>query len=40
VESARQIPNVKTWITSEYEHNGLRADGETILDKLIDLLRS
>lgn len=40
VESAQRIPNVKTWITSEYEHNGLRADGETILDKLIDLLRS
>lgn len=40
VESAQQIPSVKTWITSEYEHNGLRADGETILDKLIDLLQS
>ena len=40
VESAQQIPNVKTWITSEYEHNGLRADGETILEKLINLLRS
>lgn len=40
MESTKQIPNVKTWITSEYEHNGLRADGETILDKLIDLLRS
>jgi pimeloyl-ACP methyl ester carboxylesterase len=40
VESVQKIPNVKTWITSEYEHNGLRADGETILEKLINLLRS
>ena len=40
VESAQRIPNVKTWITSEYEHNGLHTDGETILDKLIRLLRS
>lgn len=40
LESAERIANVKTWITSEYEHNGLRADGETIMDKLIDLLRS
>jgi pimeloyl-ACP methyl ester carboxylesterase len=39
-ESVERIPNVRTWITSEYEHNGLRADGETIMEKLINLLRS
>lgn len=33
------VPNVKAWYTSEYEHCGLRADGETILSRLIDLAR-
>ena len=26
-------------MTSEYEHNGLRADGDRILGRLIDLAR-
>ena len=26
-------------MTSEYDHNGLRADGERILGRLIDLVR-
>ncbi len=34
-ETLAQIPNSKAWITNEYEHNGLRADGEKILDRLI-----
>ncbi|UJF20037.1 alpha/beta hydrolase [Vibrio sp. SS-MA-C1-2] len=34
-ETLTKIPNSKAWITNEYEHNGLRADGERILDKLI-----
>ncbi|KDM91558.1 alpha/beta fold hydrolase [Photobacterium galatheae] len=29
------IPNSRAWMTNEYEHNGLRADGERILDTLI-----
>ncbi len=40
LETAAHVPNLKTWITSEYEHNGLRADGDTILSKLIALNRS
>jgi hypothetical protein len=28
-----------TWITNEYEHNGLRADGERVLGRLIDLVK-
>ncbi|WP_230389728.1 alpha/beta fold hydrolase [Vibrio nitrifigilis] len=31
------MPNTKAWITNEYEHNGLRADGENILDRLIEM---
>jgi pimeloyl-ACP methyl ester carboxylesterase len=38
-ETARLIRGARTWITSEYEHNGLRADGERILGRLIDLAR-
>ncbi|MEL6115964.1 alpha/beta fold hydrolase [Photobacterium sp. SP02] len=29
------IPNSKAWMTNEFEHNGLRADGERILDTLL-----
>ncbi len=38
-ETARDIRGLKAWVTSEYEHNGLRADGEKILGHLIALLR-
>ncbi len=34
-ETLATMPNAKAWITNEYEHNGLRADGERILDTLI-----
>jgi hypothetical protein len=30
---------MKTWVTSEYEHNGLRLDGERVLGRLLDLVR-
>ena len=38
-ETARTIRGIKTWVTSEYEHNGLRADGEKVFGHLIALLR-
>lgn len=38
-ETARQIRGLRPWLTSEYEHNGLRADGERVLGRLIDLAR-
>jgi pimeloyl-ACP methyl ester carboxylesterase len=38
-ETAGQIRGLKPWITNEYEHNGLRADGERVLGRLIDLAR-
>lgn len=34
-ETLALLGNASAWITNEYEHNGLRADGERILDKLI-----
>ncbi|MGH2736540.1 MAG: alpha/beta fold hydrolase [Actinomycetota bacterium] len=38
-ETASQIGGLRAWITNEHEHNGLRADGERILGRLIDLAR-
>ena len=38
-ETARLLPGMRPWVTSEYEHNGLRADGTRILDRLIGLAR-
>ncbi|MEQ8765748.1 MAG: alpha/beta fold hydrolase [Planctomycetota bacterium] len=37
-ETAAKIPHLRTWITSEYEHNGLRADGAKILTHLLELM--
>ena len=38
-ETAAHIRGLRPWVTSEYGHNGLRADGERILGRLIDLAR-
>lgn len=38
-ETAAAIRGLRTWETDEYEHNGLRADGERVLGRLIDLVR-
>jgi pimeloyl-ACP methyl ester carboxylesterase len=39
LETATMVPSMRTWVTDEYEHNGLRADGERILDRLIRMAR-
>lgn len=38
-ETARAVPNMKLWITNQYEHNGLRADGEKIVGRLLEMVR-
>ena len=38
-ETAQIVPNMKLWVTSEYEHNGLRADGEHVVDRLLKMTR-
>jgi len=38
-ETAALVPGVRAWVTSEFDHNGLRAHGERILDRLLDLVR-
>jgi pimeloyl-ACP methyl ester carboxylesterase len=37
LETSKQVGALKYWLTSEYEHNGIRMDGERVLDKLIAL---
>lgn len=38
-ETAAAIQGIRLWITNEYEHNGLRADGEVVLDRLLNMVR-
>ncbi len=38
-ETARLVRGMRTWVTDEYEHNALRADGGRVLDRLLDLVR-
>jgi hypothetical protein len=39
METAASIRRLRPWVTNEYEHNGLRADGERVLGRLIDLVK-
>jgi pimeloyl-ACP methyl ester carboxylesterase len=39
LETAQAISGARVWETDEFEHNGLRADGERVLGTLIDMLR-
>jgi hypothetical protein len=36
-ETAALVPSMRPWVTNEYEHNGLRADGDRILTRLFGL---
>ena len=38
-ETAKQIRGLRPWITNEYLHNGLRAGGEHVIGRLIDLVK-
>jgi pimeloyl-ACP methyl ester carboxylesterase len=38
-ETAGMIRGLRPWVTDEYEHDGLRADGMRVLGTLIDLVR-
>ncbi|MFD0691756.1 alpha/beta fold hydrolase [Actinomadura fibrosa] len=38
LETARMIPGIRTWVTSEYAHNGLSADAK-VFDHLLALRR-
>jgi pimeloyl-ACP methyl ester carboxylesterase len=36
LETAAQVGNVQTWVTNEYEHDGIH-DGSTVFDRLVEL---
>lgn len=38
-ETAAGIRGMRMWLTNEYDHNALAADGGRVLDRLIDLAR-
>ncbi len=38
-ETAAQVGNLRLWSTDAYQHDGLRADGERILDRLLAMSR-
>lgn len=38
-QTLSEVRGARGWITSEYDHNGLRVDGERILGRLLDLVR-
>ncbi len=38
-ETAALVPTLRPWVTNELEHNGLRADGARVLDRLFGLAR-
>ncbi len=33
------LPDARVWLTNEHEHDGLRAEGERVLGRLLELLR-
>jgi pimeloyl-ACP methyl ester carboxylesterase len=39
VETAALVRGLRAWETNEYEHNGLRADGERVVGRLIDVVK-
>ncbi len=39
LETAQLVRGLRPWLTNELDHNGLRADGERVLDRLLGLVR-
>ena len=39
LRTASSIRGLRTWVTSEYEHDGVRAGGPRVLDRLLALVR-
>ncbi|WP_405588776.1 alpha/beta fold hydrolase [Streptomyces sp. NBC_01190] len=37
--TARTVRNLRTWVTDEYEHDGLRVSGGQVLDRLVRMVR-
>jgi hypothetical protein len=39
MRTAKAIRGLRTWVTSEYEHDGLRVSSGKVLDRLIAMSR-
>ncbi|MEU0392205.1 alpha/beta fold hydrolase [Streptomyces sp. NPDC006208] len=39
LRTARAVRGLRTWVTDEYEHDGVRAGGQRVLDRLLSLAR-
>ncbi|GAA2795006.1 alpha/beta fold hydrolase [Kitasatospora sp. CM 4170] len=39
LETARAVRGLRTWVTNEWEHDGLRVSGGKVLDRLISMVR-
>ena len=37
LDTARRVANVRTWVTNEHEHDGLRVSGPAVLGRLMDM---
>ena len=37
LDTAHWVGNVRAWVTNEYEHDGIRADGPRVLGRLMDM---
>lgn len=37
LQTAARVGNLKTWITNEWEHDGGRASGGSVLDRLLTI---
>jgi len=38
LETAAHVPHVATWVTNEYEHDGVRVDGARVVERLLATL--
>jgi hypothetical protein len=39
MQTAQAIRGLRTWVTSEYEHDGLRVSAGAVLNRLIEMCR-
>ncbi|MER5491594.1 alpha/beta fold hydrolase [Streptomyces sp. NPDC002490] len=39
LDTARTVRGLRTWVTDEFEHDGVRVGGARVLDRLLDLVR-
>jgi hypothetical protein len=37
-DTALRVRGLRAWITNEYAHDGLRADGERVVSRLLDMV--